>query len=134
MINQLKEIVSNEIHLKKCKLHKSTIPKIFINKIWKLFDSEKMANKIIKDIIKLIELRAFIPCCHTTGMHDPNHFEERKYICESQKGKAFERLCKDLKINPITRSRCECGWCRDYPENRKGEGLKLFKKEKKSNG
>ena len=125
MFYKIKKIVSEHIHLSKCKIHKD-LPK----KIWMAIDSDKIANKVAKEIIKLIELNAFIPCCHTTGMHDPNHFEERKYICESQKAEAFDRLCKALKINPVTRSSCDCGWCRDYPEYRKGEGFKLFKKEK----
>ena len=66
-----------------------------------------------------------IPCCHTSGMHDPLHFVERKYVCEDQKSAALENLCRALNINPVTKS-VDCWWCEKYPEKRKGEGLPLF--------
>lgn len=78
-----------------------------------------------------------IPCCHITGTHDPGHYSERKYICTSQKSKALERGCKKLGINPETKSDKNCFWCYLYEDKkvtqreRKGEGLKLFKKKSK---
>ena len=76
---------------------------------------------------KEIEQILWLPCCHTTGMHDPVHFRERRYVCQDQKSEALERLCKELGINPKTKSDPNCGWCEDYPQNKKGEGLKLLK-------
>lgn len=76
--------------------------------------------------IKEIEKLLWLPCCHLSGMHDPLHFQERKGICHNQKVKALERLCKALKINPKVKSDPDCGWCEDYPEKKKGEGLTLF--------
>jgi len=73
-----------------------------------------------------IEQMLWLPCCHTSGMHDPVHFQERKYVCEHQKADALERFCKALGINPATKSRVDCGWCEDYPEKKNGEGLTLL--------
>ncbi len=74
-----------------------------------------------------IERMMTIPCCHTTGMHDPKHYRERKYICDSQKREVFDRMCKELGINPRTKSNEDCGWCHGKdewcPKNRKGEGF-----------
>ena len=77
---------------------------------------------------KEIEEILWLPCCHVSGMHDPVHFQERKYVCEHQKTEALERLCKKLGINLQTKADPDCGWCEDYPEKKKGEGLKLFRK------
>lgn len=75
------------------------------------------------DIEKMME----IPCCHVSGMHDPTHYRERRYICEGQKRAVFDRMCEELGINPRTKSREDCGWCHGddewCPENRKGEGF-----------
>ena len=80
---------------------------------------------------KEIEEMILIPCCHISGMHDPMHFQERKYICESQKAEALEGLCAKLGINPVTKSHPDCGWCEDYIEKKKGEGLPLFNGDNK---
>lgn len=77
-----------------------------------------------KEIGKMIKLF----CCHVSGMHDPEHFGKRKYVCNDQKAKALERLCVELGINPKTKSDPDCGWCEDYPAERKGKGLPLLKK------
>ncbi len=68
-----------------------------------------------------------IPCCHTSGMHDPTHYEERK-LCEHQLAYAFLRLCALYNLDPQTKSDKDCFWCNDYPEKKKkGEGLSLMK-------
>lgn len=74
---------------------------------------------------KEIENLLWFPCCHTSGMHEPTHYEKREYICEFQLREAFLRLCKALKLNPTTKSDPFCGWCKEYPEKKKGEGLRL---------
>lgn len=66
-------------------------------------------------------------CCHTSGMHDPSHFEERKHVCRDQMADAYARTCSTFGINPKTKSNPNCGWCRDYPEKKRGEGLRAFK-------
>lgn len=86
--------------------------------------------------VKEIEEMLWLPCCHTTGMHDPGHYRLRKGICSSQKAEALERFCKEIGINPQTKSRKECGWCYEddnkprapYKGHREveGEGVKLF--------
>ena len=82
---------------------------------------------------KEIEELLSLPCCHTSGMHDPTHYRERRYVCKDQKADALENLCKALGINPITKSCADCGWCHGKdkwcPENRKGEGLHLFEEK-----
>lgn len=77
-----------------------------------------------------LEDLAGIPCCHTSGMHDPVHFQERKYICSDQKAEAFDALCAVLGINPATTCRPDCGWCKDYPEKQAGAGLTLAEDKK----
>lgn len=96
---------------------------------WRQIDSNQIAVNCVQRIKNVLECWAYIPCCHTSGMHSPDHFHERKGICESQKANAFERFCKDLGINPETKSEIGCGWCRQYIHYRRGEGLKLFKEE-----
>lgn len=79
---------------------------------------------------KEIEEMLWLPCCHTSGMHDPVHFQERRYICEHQQSEGLQRFCKELGINPKTKSDPECGWCEDYKEKKAGEGLGLLDKTK----
>lgn len=96
-------------------------------------NKEKLYSK------KEIEEMLWIPCCHTTGMHDPGHYRLRKYICADQKASALERFCKKIGINPKTKSDRNCGWCfedngkprKPYEGHREidGEGLKLFNKK-----
>lgn len=75
---------------------------------------------------KEIEEMLWLPCCHVSGMHNPTHFDERKFICSLQKSEALERFCKQIGINPKTKSKPTCGWCADYPKKKNGEGLPLF--------
>ena len=119
LIIEMRKAISDEIHIRKCALDLS-------KEQWNVLDSNEMAGKIMEKILTLIEAYAYLPCCHESGMHDPCHFEERRYICESQKSKAYERLMKSLEINPVVRSEPNCFWCADYPEKRIGEGLRLF--------
>lgn len=133
LITELKAIISTKIHQKKCKAFPGSCldtSKEDMEK-WKILDTEKIAEECMAEILEMLELWAYIPCCHTTGMHDPEHFSKQQYICRDQKAEAFERFCKDLGINPVTRSKPGCGWCRDYPHYRKGEGMRLFPVEVK---
>lgn len=41
-------------------------------------------------------------CCHTTGLHDPQHFVEGKYVCNDQKARAFDRARKYLGLPEVT--------------------------------
>lgn len=67
-----------------------------------------------------------LPCCHVTGMHDPNHYEDGKYVCEKQIAEAFENLCRELEINPVVKHNSNCGWCHEYPNYKKGDGKKYW--------
>ena len=93
--------------------------------------TQVFAPSVERKLIKKIVEKVWIPCCHVSGIHDPVHFEEREYICNRQKAEAFERLCKELEINPKTKSDPECSWCRDYPKKKRGENQPLFSKLKK---
>ena len=93
-------------------------------------DCEALANDLATKLTDLIEGMLWLPCCHVSGMHDPVHFSERKYICASQQAAALQRFCRELCIDPETKSRPECRWCQDYPEKMKGEGVHLFDKDK----
>lgn len=86
-----------------------------------------------KYTVKEIEAMLWIPCCHMTGMHDPCHFEEGKYICESQKAHALERFCKEISINPKVKSKPDCNWCKNPEKNIKGDGMPLLETEEQSN-
>lgn len=118
---ELKKIISSRIHLAKSAVHKD-IP----HEVWQAIGSDKIAEEAMGEIAEMLELWLYIPCCHTSGTHDPQHFDERRFICSYQKAEALERFCKDLGINPVTRSKPDCCWCRDYLHYRKGEGLSLF--------
>lgn len=106
--------------------HKSAVADELKDGLWQKLDSSEMAEEAEKKITELIELYLYLPCCHVSGTHDPRHFEERTSICNRQESEAMTRFCKALGINPVTRSDPECGWCKDYPEKRKGEGMRLF--------
>ena len=89
--------------------------------------SQKEKTYTTKEIEKML----WLPCCHVSGMHDPTHFQERRGVCEIQIVETFKRFCKEIRINPKTKSDPKCGWCIDYPKKKKGEGLSLFEKNKK---
>lgn len=92
-----------------------------------MFSSVEEVNKKLSEIIKkTIEDMLWLPCCHLTGEHNPEHYKDRKGICNFQKAKALERFCKELGVNPKTKSLEDCFWCNTYPEYRKGEGATLF--------
>lgn len=122
---ELKGIISSRIHLAKSQVHKD-----ISKEVWKAIDSDKIAEEAMAKILEVLELWLYLPCCHTSGMHNPSHFSEREYICSEQKAETLERFCHDLGVNPTTKSTPDCSWCRDYPHYRKGEGLPLFTKEK----
>lgn len=70
-----------------------------------------------------------LPCCHVTGEHDPTHFVDRKYICDIQIAKSWERLVVALGLAEVVkqepyidsvritddriqpRPESGCGWC-----------------------
>ena len=118
----IREIIKNNIHIAKCN---ADLPK----ETWQKIDIDKIAKSCVEEIKSILESYLYLPCCHTTGMHDPCHFKERKYICTNQKARAFERFCKELGVNPITRSELGCCWCSN-PVERNGEGLSLFTEKK----
>lgn len=125
LTNKIKQVIKDNIHKTKSEAkHSAELSK----EQWAVFDIETMSEEILAKILPLIEAYAFIPCCHTSGMHDPTHFE-KGIICESQKAEAFVRLCTDLEINPVTKSKLNCYWCTNSPEKRIGENVKLFKEE-----
>jgi len=123
--HELSEIISSRIHQAKSVAFKGKQDDETL-KMWKIIDSDMIADECVKKIKEIIELWMFVPCCHMSGMHELTHFDNRLYICESQKAEAFERFCKDFGINPVTKSKIDCGWCRDYVHYRKGEGMSLF--------
>jgi len=82
--------------------------------------------KFSKEQLEYLEEVFTLPCCHTSGMHSPTHFQNREYICQSQIKKAFMKGCNELGINPQVKSDPNCGWCKSYPDKKAGEGLRLF--------
>jgi hypothetical protein len=52
-----------------------------------------------------------VPCCHTTGTHDPTHFNKRKYVCIDQLGRALLRVSIRRKIPLVLVSSPDCSWC-----------------------
>lgn len=68
-----------------------------------------------KEQIKWIEKQLTPYCCHISGTHNPKHFTDNpSNICDNQKTKAYERICKSLNLN-ITKAIPDpnCGWCND---------------------
>lgn len=41
-------------------------------------------------------------CCHISGMHDPVHYTEKKYVCESQKNGCYDRIREALNFGKVT--------------------------------
>lgn len=119
LYSRMREIISTKIHLRKCETDLS-------REQWNVLDSRKIAEDVLAELLETLESYLYLPCCHVSGIHDPVHYEERKYICESQKAEAFTRFCSDLGVNPTVRMRPSCTWCEHYPEKRRGEGLRLF--------
>lgn len=71
----------------------------------------------IANVLKLLAP----PCCHVSGMHDPVHFTEDKYICAMQKAEAYDRICELLGTNYQPKdavSKPDCHWCKNYPDKR----------------
>jgi hypothetical protein len=127
----IKNAISRKVHLAKCdgiRANGGDFPAA----IWDAINTDSIADSLTDEIKRLIELYLYLPCCHVSGMHNPSHFEQRKYICELQKAEALERFCHDLGINPVTRSKIDCSWCESYPAKRAGEGLHLFEEEKEN--
>lgn len=118
LTNKIKQIIKDEIHRKKCVAKMS-------NEQWAIFDIEEISQAVLDKLLPLLQAFAYIPCCHTSGMHDPEHYK-KGIICKNQKAEAFERFCKDLTINPVTKSKLDCYWCMNDPTQRDGEGVKLF--------
>ena len=44
-----------------------------------------------------------LPCCHVTGMHDPRHYEERRYVCDIQKSRAYDKAVIALGLAEVDR-------------------------------
>jgi hypothetical protein len=55
-------------------------------------------------------------CCHTSGEHNPTHFEENpEKLCYLQKYKTYDRICNELGFKDIiARPDPKCGWCIDH--------------------
>ena len=118
LTNKIKQIIKDEIHKDKCLANLS-------NEQWKVLNTDAIAKNILAELLPLLQAFAYIPCCHTSGLHDPEHYK-KGIICDMQKAEAFERFCKDLTINPVTKSKLDCYWCMNDPTQRDGEGVKLF--------
>jgi len=52
-----------------------------------------------------------VPCCHVTGMHDPLHYVEGRYVCQGQKADAFDNAIEQLGIPLKVKSKEGCYWC-----------------------
>lgn len=82
-----------------------------------------------KQLREEIEKLISIPCCHITGMHDPSHFDNKEYVCETQLTKAFINLLKELGIERIkVESVKDCYWC-NYDKTHPSEKTKHSYKE-----
>jgi len=70
----------------------------------------KAKEKELMDVFKGL-LTPF--CCHTSGMHDPQHFEKNpNVICRLQKSECFDRAVKYFKLKPVAiPNPSGCGWC-----------------------
>lgn len=59
-----------------------------------------------------------VGCCHITGMHNPNHFVNGKFVCEYQLSNGFKllrHLARYLDPRPGAAEPCptRCGWCQE---------------------
>lgn len=61
------------------------------------------------------------PCCHTSGMHDPTHYEKNPAeLCRSQQAKAYERGMVALGLTQIAKPEPGCYWCKRQTERAHG--------------
>ncbi len=80
---------------------------------------EEFAMDKINEVLKEIRDSIVIPCCHVSGIHDPCHFEEKKYVCSMQMRESFKDFLKAMEIKKIkVKSKPNCGWCNDYPRKK----------------
>lgn len=66
--------------------------------------------------------RAFEPrCCHVTGMHDPQHWQnDPAKLCSLQAFHAYKRGLAALGISyGYACSDLECYWCNEYKDTKK---------------
>ena len=80
-------------------------------------DKEKEKTIYKKDIIR----RLTPYCCHTSGMHNPKHFEKSSEdICNLQRSDAYDRACKFLNYKPKAIVNPNgCYWCQTEEERDK---------------
>lgn len=74
-------------------------------------DEVSVLRQQLNDVREAVKIR----CCHVTGLHDPTHFEERRYVCERQMAQAYLAVRIVLKMDPPTPEEATatpgCGWC-----------------------
>jgi hypothetical protein len=62
-------------------------------------------------------------CCHVSGMHDPTHWSEGRYVCRDQKAGAYDHLRTALGFAAVKPQDCvspeDCGWCHEDGETKK---------------
>lgn len=98
-----------------------------IDEVLRFNEPNSVKGSIIFNRVKtLIEDALWLPCCHVSGEHDVLHFERRSYVCQRQMGIALIRFCRELGINPVVKSEPNCFWCKEYPEKKQGDGLRLL--------
>ena len=79
-----------------------------------------------KEVVDELRDALTIRCCHVTGMHDPTHYEKKKYVCSIQRAEAFDRareVCGMEEPFPEEAIPKEnCGWCKIAAERLKEQG------------
>ena len=102
--------------LKMTKKNPNQVPEMR-DKFWDSFivtEKKQARQQERKRILGLMRALLNVPCCHTSGMHDPRHFQKNTFICEGQKKEAFDRLCKILNVKPKALPSKKCFWCFEY--------------------
>lgn len=70
--------------------------------------------------VQRLRLALSPPCCHVSGMHDPTHFSEGRYVCNDQKAKAYDSIRAALCLPPVATKDCtpvvNCCWCNPFRE------------------
>jgi len=82
------------------------------------------------EAIKQIKESIILPCCHISGMHDPEHFDKGTGICDFQIREAFYNLIKFLEIEEVVvKSKEDCYWCnynKEHPNEKTNHSIKEF--------
>ena len=79
------------------------------------------------DLLRLLEEALTLRCCHLSGTHNPTHYEEGRFVCQSQQAEAWHRAVRLLGLGHLDSADSAvadpgtCYWCH-RAEQQRGAG------------